>query len=536
MKGRVTYIKNILIPCLLFSVISGILTGILIFFFKISASKIIELSTLLYSFVRNQPQYLPFMIAGASLLGVCSALCLRFAPNCRGGGIPTSIAILRGLIEFKWSKSIFMLFGSAMMTYLCGVPLGNEGPSVQMGTAVGRGTVRIFAKKHQAWDRYIMTGGACAGFAAATGAPLTGIFFAIEEAHRRLTPMIFMVASMTVAAGTITMEILCRVAEIPSSMFSFEITEALPLGELWIALIIGAICGICAILFTRVYRIFGSFMKSKLQSIPFVLQMVAVFAIVSVIGFLSAECIGSGHSLIDSIIEGHFIWYFLILFLLVRAFLLIGANHIGVSGGLFIPTLTFGAIIGGLCSSALVSMGLLDPTHHMVIVVIGMTAFLSASSRTPITAVLFAVEALCGLTNILPIILGATFSYLIIETFGEPSFSESVVESKVEKAHEGKAASLVDAYLVVQKDSFVVGKEIRDILWPPTCVILSIDKKKTAAHGAVGISAGDRLHVQYKTFDTARTSALLEALVGAQNEEGKIRIHKDQKHRLIPDL
>ena len=71
----------------------------------------------------------------------------------------------------------------SLLSFLMGVPLGNEGPSVQIGTAVGRGTTRIALRKRFAWDRYSMTGGACAGFAVATGAPISGILFAVEEAH-----------------------------------------------------------------------------------------------------------------------------------------------------------------------------------------------------------------------------------------------------------------------------------------------------------------------------------------------------------------
>ena len=47
-------------------------------------------------------------------------------------------------------KTVFILPFSALLTFLCGIPLGTEGPAVQMGTAVGKGTVRIFAKKQLA--------------------------------------------------------------------------------------------------------------------------------------------------------------------------------------------------------------------------------------------------------------------------------------------------------------------------------------------------------------------------------------------------
>ena len=115
---------------------------------------------------------------------------------------------MRGVLSVRWLTCLLGVFFSSLITYLGGIPLGTEGPSVQMGTAVGKGTVRLLGRRHLAWDRYVMTGGAGAGFAAATGAPLTGILFAFEEAHERFSPMLLMVSAMTVASGSLTAEFL----------------------------------------------------------------------------------------------------------------------------------------------------------------------------------------------------------------------------------------------------------------------------------------------------------------------------------------
>ena len=171
MKNNLSKIKNKLIPCFLLSALTGVFTGLLIFAFKISASRIISLSGDIYASVREKPILLLPFILGLALLGALSYLILKIAPDAKGGGIPTAITIIRGFISFNWIASAFGVFISALVTFFGGVPLGNEGPSVQMGCAVGKGTVNVFAKKNKAWDKYIMTGGACAGFAAATGAP-----------------------------------------------------------------------------------------------------------------------------------------------------------------------------------------------------------------------------------------------------------------------------------------------------------------------------------------------------------------------------
>ncbi len=536
-KNRSNYIKNILLPCLILSVIAGILTGIVIFLFKLTASWVIGASADIYAHVRSNPQFLPFLLLGAALIGLISAVTLKFIPDCRGGGIPTSIAILRGLTPLNWVKSTVFVFFSSMLTYFCAIPLGNEGPSIQIGTAIGRGTVRIFAPKNRAWDRYIMTGGASAGFAAATGSPLTGIFFAFEEAHRRFSPMIFMAAAMTTLASSATMQLLCSLSDgaVSYSLFGFTIDSILPLTYLWVTVIVGAACGFAAAGFTKVYTIVRKIIKVKLAALPFTLKTVIIFVCVSLIGFFSAECIASGHHLVDELIHGHGVWYLLIIYFCVRAILLIVANNADITGGLFVPTLAFGAIIGAVCGKALVSLGVLPEEYYIIMVVTGIASFLSSCSHTPIMAITFAIEALSGLSNIIPISVGITIAYLVVETLGIVPFTDTVIEAKVEASHSGKTAQIVDTHLTVREGSFVVGKEIRDILWPPTCVVLSVHKKH-AVHGDSAIGDGDELHVHYQTYDENETMEYLEALVGTQTGDLHSHIHAGGENHQVPEI
>ena len=75
----------------------------------------------------------------------------RRAPNLRGGGIPTSIGILRGQTPFRWLTSLVGMFGLSLISFVVGLPLGNEGPSVQIGTAVGLGSAAL-SKKSAYWS------------------------------------------------------------------------------------------------------------------------------------------------------------------------------------------------------------------------------------------------------------------------------------------------------------------------------------------------------------------------------------------------
>ena len=529
-------LKDKLVPYLLFPAVIGTLTGLLIFLFKVSSSAVMHASERIYAFVRENPIYLPLLIIGAGLIGVCSALILRVAKECRGGGIPTAVASVRGLVPLKWVEGVFALFGSALLTYFAGIPLGNEGPSVQMGAAVGKGGSRIAGKDRLALERYLMTGGASSGFAIATGAPLAGIMFALEEAHRRFSVALFTVASISVLCGVVTQRYLCFFFDVDTTFFDLSISQTLPSRYLWIAIIIGAVCAAVSLLFTRLYRAVGMLSKTKIGKVPFTVKLVIIFVSVSIFGFFSQNFIGTGHSLIESLLHGGGLWYAILLILFVRAMLMIFANNEGVSGGIFVPNLAFGAMIASLIAEGLISLNLIEKQYYVILIVVGMASFLAAASRTPITAIAFSLEALCIASNVFPVILGVVVSYIIAEFSGNSSFTDAVIESRVKKAHRGKDAVIVYSHMTVMAGSFAEGIEIRDILWPPTCAVLSIDRNASPSlnHDGQKLCEGDVLHLHYQTYEPEETLKMLTAILGEQPIDLNMRSHLGSEAHLVP--
>ena len=515
MKNKyLSYIKNILLPCIVFSSIAGILTGIAIFLFDFACHHVIAASNTAYNFIRENPLFLPLLIICAGILGLISARLLKYEKNCRGGGIPTSVAILRGLISFNWLRNIIVLFFSAMCTYLCGIPLGSEGPSVQMGTAVGRGTVKMFPKKHLAWNKYIMTSGACAGFACATGAPISGIFFAFEEAHRRFSPMIIMAATSSVSFASVTTNLLCQVFNEEAALFDILILPSLPLKYLFLSVVIGIVCGLLSGAFTKIYSKVNVVLTTKLASLPFTLKMISIFALVAIIGFFFSDALGSGHSLIERLLHDSTVSYTIIFILLIRVVLLIFANNIGVTGGLFVPTLTFGAIVGSVLSRTFVLFGICDESFSTVIVVLSIASFLSAFVQTPITSIIFSIEVLGAINNVLPLIVAVIISYITIEITPVQCMYETVIEAKTKEAHKDKTPYFIEEEIEVKKGAFIIGKESRDILWPINCVVVSVKRNSLHSPSFLKIDEGDVLKIHAKTYNKEKTLEEIYAITG----------------------
>ncbi len=530
-----THVKQILIPCFILSTLTGILTGGLIFLFRICAEKVIEWSETLYALTRANPQFLPLLIVGAILLGLATYFILRLFPSCRGGDSQTTIAMLRGFIPLKWLPNTVVLFFATIIAYFSGMPLGVEGTSTQLGAAVGKATVDIFATKNKkAWDRYIMTGGACGGFAAATCAPLTAILFAFDEAHRRFSPIIFMASTTATVSSVATLIGLSALFGKDARLFNFAVPPTMPMKYLWIVAIVGALCGLLAMVFAKVFVHIDKLINEKLARIPLWIRIITIFVIVAIFGFISSDMIGSGHHVIHHLADGHApVWYILLLFLAVRSVLFLLTGALDIVGGLSVPAMTIGAMVGALISKAFVAMGVLPAELSPVLVIVGVASFLAAVNRAPLNAITFAAEVLMGFSNLLPITLGVTLAFIVIEPIGVTAFSDVLIEKKAHLANHGKKSHTVDVHLTAKNYAFITGKEVRDILWPANCVVLSVDKRDP--HSIV-IADGDILHMRYKTYDPEETYSILEAIIGKQEAATDIHdVHENDENYTLPE-
>ena len=511
--------KNLLLPCIGFSMATGFLSAIWITVFKILAEAVIHLSTNLYAAISERPVWIPVFVLGAAAIGLIASFILSISHSCRGGGIPTSIAAIRGIVNFNWIKSIFLLPFSALLTFFCGIPLGTEGPCVQMGTAIGDGVVQCFgSKKNKNWRRYMMTGGASAGFSIATASPVTAIVFSIEELHKRFSPLLVTVSSVAIITAQVTMHALASIGIGTIGMFHLPEIAAISPRFLFAPLIVGLVCGGCAILFNRFYSIVDKLIHILIKKVSIKIRFPILFACVAMIGFLLFDALGTGHGLSDHLLFTKTAWYVLIIVFLVRMILMTISNTSGVTGGVFLPTLAFGAIIGSICAQALLALGWIEPQHYTLLVALGIVSFWGASSHAPVTACMFAIEALIGIGNILSIIIATTVAFLVVGLSGLEDFTDTVIDSKIKLISKGKKPTVIEIPLTVTQDGFVVGKELRDILWPNSCRIVSVDRAPEN-RGKIEIYEGDVITLHYKTYDPEATVKELTSLVGKQSEE-----------------
>ena len=99
-----------------------------------------------------------------------------------------------------------------------------------------------------------------------------------------------------------------------------------------------------------------------------------------------------------------------------------------------------------------------------------------------------------------------------------------VIKLTMPDYHEGKTYSMDITLQVPDTDRMVIatpfaeGKELRDILWPNNCMVVSYEHEGERHH-KLGILPGDVITVHYKTYTPKETAEEIKNLVGKQSEE-----------------
>ena len=515
------YFINLIFPAFIFGAITGMLTAVVVLLYKFIAKYVIAFSQNSYGFIREKLYIIPLVLVAFYLIAWLFSNVYKKYPRVSGGGIPSAIALLRNIVTFKWLRTLISVFFMSLTSFLIGVPLGNEGPSVLMGTAIGNGSVNLFAKKHPAWRGYVMTGGACAGFSVATGASVSGILFAIEEAHQRISPMILIVGSISVLTAQISSEILCPLFGLNPSLFPKMNLLVLSIKDVWLSVLIGLVFGLFAVVFLKYYHAINNFFNVKLKKLSHRVKIFIVYVLTFVFGIVSFSFISTGHETFSLLLGGDVAIYGLFILLFVRMTLTLCANTNRLTGGVFIPIMAIGAILASIIGEGMEVVFELSHSYYTVILVLGISACISSMMKMPLTAVVFSLEALGCAENVIHVIIVVAISFIVTEIFEAKGINDSILDNLIKAQEETHERKIIDTHVTIKKGSFAEFRHARDILWPANFFLLSMIPSKSRRseidqQGDKTFHEGDVLHIRYATFDEAYTKAQLTAIVGEQ--------------------
>jgi CIC family chloride channel protein len=319
-----------------------------------------------------------------------------------GNGIDTTEAIWFHAGRMPALRTL----GSALLSIFAvgmGASMGREGAPKQAGAVFAN----FFADAEILSDeqrRLLVACGAGAGMAAAYGVPLGGALFALEVMRGKLAlrfvlPALF--ASL-IATGVSWVALPdAPTYNIPSFPLSASII-------LWVILA-SPIFAFGAILYVRLIRWADQRKPRGWQR--FIAPAIAL-GLLGVASIWFPEILGNGKDLSQLLFTDQVGVRLVVALLLLKPLATIACMRSGVPGGLFTPSLTFGALLGAALGHA---WGALWPgTPIGFFALLGAGAILAATTQGPISAVVLLME-LTGRDRsfILPLILIAGISTLI---------------------------------------------------------------------------------------------------------------------------
>src|SRR5208337_1392154 len=118
-----------------------------------------------------------FPVAGSLGIGY---LLYRYFPYARGSGVPQTKAALYARDGRITLKTVVGKFFCTSATLASGIPLGREGPSVQVGGGIASVLGRTLGLRPEK-VKQLLPVGAAAAIAAAFNTPLAAVLFSLEE-------------------------------------------------------------------------------------------------------------------------------------------------------------------------------------------------------------------------------------------------------------------------------------------------------------------------------------------------------------------
>lgn len=421
----------------------GVLTGLLAVAFRVALEWLDGARSALFAGWHGLGfAGLPLCILWSALLaGAGVWLVKRFAPEASGSGVPHLKGVLLGLQTMRATRILLVKFGGGLLALGSGLLMGREGPTLQMGGAMGD-LVGRFLGAGESNRRILIAAGAAAGLSAAFNAPLAGLIFVLEEVQGDFEPAMFAAALV----ASLVADVVGRVLVGQESAFRVAVDNA-NLGALPAYLVLGLSCGVLGVAFNRALM-WGSNPDARWQKWPRGVWGVAVGALVGGVGFFAPQLLGAGHSLTEATFaqaSAPDLWasakslLWLVPLALVLRFCLTSVSYsTGAAGGFFAPILSMGAQLGLVVALGTHFLAPQLGIHPQNFAVVGMAALFAASVRAPLTSIVLIIEMTNGYGLILPLLTACLAAYGVADALGDLPIYEALLErdlTRLGRAH-----------------------------------------------------------------------------------------------------
>ena len=473
-------------------IVVGILVAIVIVLNRLAINKLSVVFKNVYIWARGGIFNTIVLFILLAFLGYITGIMVKKEPMISGSGIPQVKGILQRKLKINWLRVLILKFVGGVIALSAGLSLGREGPSVQIGGAIGEGFSKA-SDKASMRKGYLITSGASAGLAAAFNSPVSGVMFALEELHRSFSPLVLLPAM----AASIMADFIAKQFLGMDPALNFRGMSVIPLNFYWTLIILGILVGAISTFFTKGIVVFQN-LYGKIKKVPIEFKVMIPFIITGIAGLISPMLLGGGHEIIMELETTNMSIPTLIIIFIVKFILLLICFGSGAPGGIFLPMLLLGSLLGDIFGIAICNITNIPQEYILNFVIFAMAGYFSAVVRAPITGLVLITEMTGSFEHLLSISIVVFISYLTAELLKSEPVYEVLLERTLKKfgvLRNTGSINKVLAEVAVEMGSLVDGKMIKDISWPCDCLLVSVKRgeKEIIPRGTVEILSGDYL-------------------------------------------
>jgi CIC family chloride channel protein len=356
-------------------------------------------------------------VVGSLTMGV---LLYRYFPYARGSGVPQTKAALFARDGFISLRTVLGKFFCTATTLASGIPLGREGPSVQVGAGIGSVLGRWLGLRPEKVKALIPVG-AAAAIAAAFNTPMAAVLFALEEVMGDMNAPIL--GSVVIASATSWAMMRLLLGNNPLFQVpQYELVHPLEFG---IYALLGIAGGFLSVAFTKLLLGMRKFFLSLPRRTQWCHPVVGGVT-VGLMGWFVPQVLGVGYTYVGTALNGSMALRLMLLLVALKLISVTVSYASGNAGGIFGPALFLGAMLGG-------SIGAV--AHHMLpgytaapgaYALVGMGAVFAGIVRVPMTSVLMIFEMTRDYAVIVPLMIANMTSLFISRRFQKQPIYEAL--------------------------------------------------------------------------------------------------------------
>ncbi|HAK38060.1 MAG TPA: voltage-gated Cl-channel protein, partial [Nitrospina sp.] len=397
-----------------------------------------------FSMTGIPPQMYPFLLPLMPMVGGCFiGLICKFFPNAvKENGVHKvmyAVALNDGKVR---KRTITSCAVTSSITIGSGGSAGREGPTVQIGAAVGS-TLGQWLHLSTERVRVLVGCGAAAGIAASFNAPLAGVLFALEIVLGDFTIHTFSPIIIASVIGTVT----GRALEGNEVTFDVPVHELVHPTEIIFYLALGMLCGAVARLFTFIYFYAQQIFEEKIN-IPDYFKPALGGFIVGMISIFLPQILGNGYDYMEQALTGQMFWGLAFLLVFMKIMCTSITLGSGGMGGVFAPSLFIGAMLGTAFGSTIHGVFPTLTASAETYSVVGMGAVAGAVMQAPLTNILMLFELTNDYTLILPIMVSCIASSYTYQRFTKHSIYVQYLLNKGINIRHGREVSIMNSIKV----------------------------------------------------------------------------------------